>query len=218
MSRSGIAIEGGWKPPSESNEEELLAALRSHRFVADFDEQMRLTISPPTIGRRIGGLVLLAIGGGWLWLSAGIVVSFINDAQAKQQPVFDLFFWLLMIPFLMIGVGLCVLGIVVFFGRTRWTVDRNLLLIRSRLFGWKSEHAYVNARWKLANVRRTGSKGGTYYVWQLQLESDAGRVLKVQHGTSGDDDVPRLLGTLFSHRTGWPLRDAESPATERHEA
>jgi hypothetical protein len=212
--RSGIAIEGGWKPPSESNEEELLAALRSHRFVADFDEQLRLTISPPRFLRRIVGLVLLALGVGWLWFGTGISVSFINDAQAGQQPVFNVFFWLLMTLWLMFGVGLCALGIAVFFRRERWTVDRNLLLVRSRLFGRNPDHEFVNAHWRLAKVRRGSLSSSnrysqSYTVWELQLESASGRQCKVLWGET-DDDVPRLLGTLFSHRTGWPLRVSET--------
>jgi hypothetical protein len=212
VSRSAIAIEGGWKPPSESNEEELLAALRSHRFVAELDELMRLSISPPRFLRRIVGLVLLPMGVGWLWFATRIAVSFINDAQQKQLLVFDLFFWLLMIPFLMIGVGLCVLGIAVFFRRERWTVDRNLLLVRSRLFGWNPEEEFVNARWRLAKVRHgslSGRHSYRYTIWELQLESASGRPCKVLYGQS-DDDVPRLLGTLFAHRTGWPLIETET--------
>jgi hypothetical protein len=214
VSRSAIAIEGGWKPPSESNEDELLAALRSHRFVAELDEQMRLTISPPRFLRRIVGLVLLALGVGWLWFGTGISVSFINDAQAKQQPVLNVFFWLLMTLWLMFGVGLCALGIAVFFRRERWTVDRNLLLVRSRLFGWNPEHEFVNARWRLAKVRRGSlssrhSYSSSYTVWELQLENASGRQCKVLYGES-DDDVPRLLGTLFAHRTGWPLTESHA--------
>ncbi|MBC7815281.1 MAG: hypothetical protein IAG10_00110 [Planctomycetaceae bacterium] len=204
VSRSSIAIEGQWMPPTESNEEELLAALRSRRFVTEFDEQMRLTINPLKLGHWIGGLVLLAFGVGWLWILSDAVASFVNDAQAKQQPVLDIFFWLIMTPMLMIGVGLYALGVVCFFGCECWAVDRNLLLVRSRIFGWKSEHEYVNARWKLARVRRTSSEGQSYLVWQLQLENASGGQLKVLR-SERDDDVPRLLGTLFSQRTGWSL-------------
>jgi hypothetical protein len=206
VSQTAIAIEGDWKPPAESNEEELLTALRSHRFVVELDDRARLTICRPKFGQWIGGLALLAIGVGWLWMAAGVAASFVHDARAKEQPVFDLPFWLLMIPFLMFGVALCVLGIVAVFSRERWTVDRNLLLVRGRIFGWKSEHEYVNARWKLARVRRS-SKSGSYHVWQLQLENASGRTVKVLHQSS-DDDVPRLLGTLFSRRSGWSLIDA----------
>ncbi len=110
VSESSIAIEGGWKPPSESNEDGLRAVLRSHHFVADFDEQHRLTICPPKGDQIIGGLVLLAIGIVCLWKTTDSAVSFISDARAKQQLVFDSFDWLIMIPMLMLGVLVCLLA------------------------------------------------------------------------------------------------------------
>ncbi len=209
VSQSGIAIEGGWKPPSESNEDELLAALRSHHFVADFDEQHRLTISPPKADQITGGLVLLTIGIVWLWKTTDSVASFINDAQAKQQPVFDPYYWLLMIPLLTLGALVCLLGFMACIHRTRWTVDHNLLLVRSHTFGWQPEREYVNARWKLTKVRRTDSENrNPYFLWQLQLENASGRLLEAPHfAINRDDDIPRLLGTLFAQRTGWPLHD-----------
>lgn len=206
---SEVGVEDQMQPPAASNEEELLATLQSRRFIADVDEQLRLTIRPPKLGQWIAGLVLLAMGLGGLWVMAGAVNSFVNDAQAQQQPIMQIPFWLLMTPMLMVGVGLCALGVAGLFGRERWTVDRNLLLVRSRIFGWSSEHEYVNACWKLAKVRRTDGDGHSYAVWQLQLENQSGRTLKVLH-TNRDDDNPRLLGTLLSQRTGWPLQ-AENP-------
>jgi hypothetical protein len=209
VSRSGVAIEGEWKPPSESNEDELLAALRSHRFQAELDEQMRLTIRPPRLGRWVGGVALFALGLGGLWLMSNVVASFVNHARARQQPVFDPAFWLLATPMLMAGVGLCALGVAAGFGRARWTADRNLLLVRWRLFGWKTDHGYVNGRWRLTAITRTTSRGHRYTEWQLLLENPSGCTLKVLHSDT-DDDVPRLLGTLLSHRTGWPLEDLKS--------
>jgi hypothetical protein len=211
VSQSAITIEGGWKPPSESNEEELLAALRSRRFLAEVDQQLRLTISPPKLGQRIGGLFVLAVGLGWVSLVGSAVVSFLSEGQPGEKPLFDVFFWLLILPFLMLGTGLCVLGVVTFFSRERWTLDHNLLQTRSRFLGWKKQHEYMNARLKLARVTHTSSKGGSYSVWQLQLENLNGGPLKVLR-TDHDDDVPRLLGTLFSLRTGWPLEEANSPS------
>ena len=209
VSQSGIAIEGGWNPPSESNEDELLAALRSHHFVADFDEQHRLTISPPKGDQIIGGVVLLAVGIAWLWKTTDSAVSFINDVRAKQQSMFDSFDGLIFIPLLMIGALLCFLGLMACIYRVRWTVDHNLLLVRSRDFGWLPEREYVNARWKLTKVRRTDNKNrNPYFLWQLRLENASGRLLEAPHfATNGDDDIPRLLGTLFAQRTGWPLHD-----------
>jgi hypothetical protein len=46
-------------------------------------------------------------------------------------------------------------------------------------------------------------------VWSLQVEDKSGRTLKVLCSKT-DDDVPRLLGTLFSQRTGWPLDESHS--------
>ena len=212
-----LARHTGWKtietpalagPAVAGDEDELLSKLRQQRFVVDVDERLRLTIRPPRLGQWIGGLVLLAVGSGWLWIMAGAVNSFINDAQAQQQPLMQIPFWLLMTPMLMAGVGLCALGVAGLFGRERWIVDRNLLLVRSRWFGWKSEHEYIDGQWTLARVR-IASPNRTTWTWQLQLQNQSGRTLKV-FCLSRDDDLPRLLGTLLSHRTGWPLRETES--------
>lgn len=136
VSQSGIAIEGGWKPPSESHEDELLAALRSHHFVIEFDEQQRLTLCPPRGHPITGGLLLLVGGIGLLWKTTDSLVSFINDARARQQSMLDSFDWLILIPMLMIGLLLSVLGLMACLHRTRWTVDHNLLLVHSSTFCW----------------------------------------------------------------------------------
>lgn len=208
VSRSNIAIDGDWKPPAESNTEELLAALRSHQFVAEFDGQTRGTIHPPMIDQRIGGLALLAIGVAWMWTATGSVVTFLNNARVNPQPALDVFcYWLMMAPILMLGAAVCVLALIVCFRRSRWIVDRNLLLICSGVCGWDIEHEYVNARWKLAKVLRKDSKGRSYSFWELQIENQAGSVLNVLHSDQ-DDDIPRLLGTLLAQRTGWPLTES----------
>lgn len=206
VSQSGIAIEGGWKPPSECHENELLAALRSHHFIADFDEQQRLTISPPRANQITGGLVLLAIGIVWLWKTTDSAVSFLNDVQARQQSPFDSFDGLILIPLAMLGALVCLLGLMACLHGTRWTMGRNLLLVRSRTFGLEPAREYVNARWRLTKVLRKARTGPSYILRQLQLENDSGRLLEASHfATSGDDDIPRLLGTLFAQRTGWRL-------------
>ena len=87
-------------------------------------------------------------------------------------------------------------------------MDRNLLLVRSRIFGWKSEHEYVDGQWMLARVRHA-SPNRTTWTWQLQLQNPSGRTLKV-FCMARDDDLPRLLGTVLSQRTGWPLRETET--------
>lgn len=210
VSRSSIAIDGGWKPPAESNDEELLTALRSHQFVAELDEQSRWTIHPPMIDQRIGGLALLAIGVVWMWYATGSVVSFLNNARANPQSALDVFcFWLMMIPILMLGAAVCILALIVCFRRVRWIVEHNLLLDCSSVFGWDFEHEYVNARWKLAKVLHTesGTPKRRYFKWELQIENQSGTVLDVLH-KANDDDIPRLLGTLLSQRTGWPLTES----------
>jgi hypothetical protein len=85
-------------------------------------------------------------------------------------------------------------------------MGRNLLLVRSRTFGLEPAREYVNARWRLTKVLRKARTGPSYILRQLQLENDSGRLLEASHfATSGDDDIPRLLGTLFAQRTGWRL-------------
>jgi hypothetical protein len=211
VSETAVAVDGLVRPPSESEEAELTAALKSHRLVVDSDEQMRLMIRPPRIGQWIFGAALLGIGGVWLWILVGAVDSYLRDAQVQQEPALQqLPFWLMITPMLAVGVGMCALGVALLFRREHWIFDRNLVLVRARLFGWTSEHEYVNARWKLALVRHTRSgKGGTSTSWQVQLESLAGKTLKVFY-SNPDDDAPRLLATLVSRRTGWDLREANS--------
>ena len=212
-----LARHTGWKvletpavtgPAVAGDEDELLSKLRRQRFVVDVDERLRLTIRPPKLGQRIGGLVYLCIGSGWLWFMAGLVSSFVNDAQAQQQPLMQIPFWLIMTPMLMVGVGLCALGVASLVGRERWIVDRDVLLIRSRWFGWKSSHEYVDGQWTLSRVH-LASPEETTWTWQLQLQNQSGHTLKV-FCLVRNDDLPRLLGTVLSHRTGWPLRETES--------
>ena len=207
----------GWKvletpavagPAVAGDEDELLSKLRQHRFAVDVDERLRLTIRRPKLGQWIGGLVLLCIGSGWLWFMAGAVSSFVSDAQAQQQPLMQIPFWLVMTPMLMAGVGLCALGVASLVGRERWIVDRDVLLIRSRLFGWKFEHEYVDGQWTLSRVRLASAEQ-TSWTWHLQLQNPSGRTLKV-FCMARDDDLPRLLGTVLSQRTGWPLRETET--------
>jgi hypothetical protein len=95
----------------------------------------------------------------------------------------------------------------IIFGRERWTLDRNLLVIRSRLLGWKSEQQFVDGAFSLTRVSRT-TEEGTAWSWELQLQNQAGHKLKVLR-SAPDDDVPRLLGAVLSHHTGWPLGEAE---------
>lgn len=210
VSRSSIVIDGDWKPPAESNDEELLAALRSHQFVAELDEQSRWTIHPTMIDQRIGGLALLAIGVVWMWYATGSVVSFLNNARSNPQSALDLFcFWLMMVPILMLGAGVCILALIVCFRRVRWIVEHNLLLVCSSVFGWDFEHEYVNAHWKLAKIHRKDAEQRRESFWELQIENQSGNVLKVLH-KANDDDIPRLLGTLLSQRTGWPLSESGS--------
>lgn len=111
---------------------------------------------------------------------------------------------------LVAGIGFAVLGVVVMFGRERWTLDRDLFIVRSRLFGRKSEQQYVDGTNSLARVC-TKHEDERSWPWDLQLENAAGGMLKKLR-SDRDDDLPRLLGSLLSRCTGWPLREVEDSA------
>ena len=94
------------------------------------------------------------------------------------------------------GILAAMLGVAATFGRERWILDRNLLIVRSRLFGWKSEQPYVDGTLKLTRVCReiNGEDGKvTRWFWELHLQNLAGPRLKVLW-TGEDDDVPRRTG------------------------
>jgi len=120
----------------------------------------------------------------------------------------DLPFFLVMAAMLMAGVVAMALGVVIIFGRDSWILDHNLFIVRSRLFGWKSERQYVDGTFNLARVC-TKNQDERVWRWELQLQNQAGGVLKVLRSYP-DDDVPRMLGAVLSERTGWPLREAEN--------
>lgn len=64
------------------------------------------------------------------------------------------------------------------------------------------------------NLARVITKNDDERVWrwELQLQDQAGGVLKDLRSYP-DDDVPRLLGAVLSECTGWPLREAEDLTT-----
>jgi len=206
VSRSEITIDASSKPPADSDEEELLVALRTHGFGTDVDVQGRLTIRPPKLPLRIVGLVALAMGIAWLREMVDPVNSYLNEENAGQDILPQIGFWVLMTPMVMVGFALCAFGIAIIFGRERWIADRNQLLIQSRLFGWESEREFVNARWRLVQALQTRRNGRSHTLWKLELENASGQSLKVLR-LDRDDDISRLLGTLLSQRTGWPLLD-----------
>ena len=100
---------------------------------------------------------------------------------------------------LIAGVVVFLLGIVIILGRERWIVDRNLFVFRAWLFGWKSEHQYVhgilNVEHVCTPIRNSDRKRWT---WELQVQNQTGRVLKVLCGDR-DDDVPRRRA-VSAHR------------------
>jgi hypothetical protein len=115
-----------------------------------------------------------------------------------------------------IGAGVCALGAVILLGREEWIVDRNLLLIRSRVLQWKSQREFINAGWQLARVQRIVDARVRWH-WELRLVNHSENCLRVLR-TDADDDVPRLLGTLLSKRTGWALQDLEPTTTTSSES
>ena len=170
---------------SAAERRELPAELRAAGFRAGVDERLRLTIRPPTRGQLLCGIVLVVLGGGWTAFVADLAKpSFEN---APQQPLLDLVF--LPSPALMLMTGLvalAALGVVIIFGRECWTLDRNLLVVRSRLFGWKSEQQFVDGTLNLTRVSRT-TEDGTFWSWELQLQNHAGHKLKGRgRGVFGD--------------------------------
>ncbi|MBC8869730.1 MAG: hypothetical protein H8E44_09950 [Planctomycetes bacterium] len=196
---------------STAERRELPAELRAAGFLAGVDERLRLRIRPPTRGQLIFGIVLVVLGGGWTVLLAGATKSFVLESDFAQQPLVNLPFLFLMAAMLMAGVVAALLGVVIIFGRERWILDRNLFIVRSRLFGWKSEQQYVDGTFNLARVI-TKNDDERVWRWELQLQDQAGGVLKDLRSYP-DDDVPRLLGAVLSECTGWPLREAEDLTT-----
>jgi hypothetical protein len=190
---------------SAAERHELPAELRAAGFRAGLDERLRLTIRPPARGQLLCGIILVVVGGGWTAFVADMAKPLVRDAP--QQTLVDLPF--LLVPALMVtaGVALAALGVVIIFGRERWIVERNLLVVRSRLFGWKSEEQFVDGAFNLTRVSRT-TEDGTAWSWELQLQHQAGCKPKILR-SDPDDDVPRLVGAVLSHHTGWLLREAE---------
>lgn len=191
---------------STAERRELPAELRRAGFRAGVDERLRVTIRPPTRGQLIFGSVLVVLGGGWTALLADAAKSFVLESDFAQQPLVNLPFFFIMAAMLMAGVVAMALGVVIIFGRDRWILDRNLFIVRSRLFGWNSEQQYVDGTFNLARVC-TKNDDGRVWRWELQLQDQAGGVLKVLRSYP-DDSVPRLLGAVLSEGTGWPLREA----------
>jgi hypothetical protein len=190
---------------SAAERHELPAELRAAGFRAELDERLRLKIRPPARGQLLCGIVLVVVGGGWTAFVADMAKPLVRDAP--QQTLVDLPFLFIPALMLMAGVALAALGVVIIFGRERWILERNLLVVRSRLFGWKSEQQFVDGTLDLAHVSRT-TEDGTAWSWELQLQNQAGCKLKVLR-SDPDDDVPRQLGAVLSHHTGWPLRERD---------
>ena len=151
------------------------------------------------MGQIVAGIVLAALGGGWL--------SFVVGSRA----IGGLGTWLFVTPMLIAGVVVFLLGIVIIFGRERWIVDRNLLVFRSRLFGWKSEHQYVDG---ILNVRVRLHADPQQRSEAVDLGTSSSETRPAEcsrsYTSDRDDDVPRQLGAVLSRRTGWPLHDPDS--------
>jgi hypothetical protein len=114
------------------------------------------------------------------------------------------------VPLVVVGTGLTLLGLVVLLSREQWTLDRNLLTITSRLFGWRSQQQFVDGQLVLTRLqthRAGGDSNGAVWEWQLQLQDAGGQQLRVLHRHTHDES-PRLLGRLIAKPTLWPLREA----------
>jgi hypothetical protein len=190
---------------SAAERRELPVGLRAAGFRTGVDERLRATICPPARGQWFLGIILVVLGGGWTALLANGAKSLVQEAT--QHPLANFPFLFVMALMLMVGVAAAALGLVIMSSRDCWIVERNLLIVRSRLFGWKSEQQYVDGTFSLMHVSRT-TEEGKVWTWRLQVQNQAGRVLKVLRSDQ-DDDVPRLLGAVLAQRTGWPLCEAE---------
>ena len=186
---------------ASADRRELLAKLRAAGFRAGLDERLRLTIRQSALGQIGCGLIPLVLGG----ISLAIIVHIVQYLIGHNDFTLGGALWLT--PWLMVGVILVLLGFVIVFSRERWIVDRDRFIVRSRMFGWKSEQQYVDGTFNLTRVSRK-TEDGRVWFWELQLQNQAGGVLKNLH-SAGDDDVPRLLGTVLSQCTGWALREEE---------
>jgi hypothetical protein len=179
--------------------------LRAAGFRTGVDERLRPTICPPARGQWFLGIILVILGSGWTTLLADGAKSLVQEAT--QQPLVNFPFLFVMALMLVVGVAAVALGLVIMFSRDRWIAERNLFIVRSRLFGWKSEQQYVDGTLSLMHVSRT-TEDGRVWTWRLQVQNQAGRVLKVLRSDK-DDDVPRLLGAVLAECTGWPLCEGE---------
>ena len=195
--------------PFPPQPQELPVALKEHGFRASVDERLRLAISRPRRNQIGCGTVVLLIGSIWLFGAGLAVHSFAEHVGGVQESLGDWPFLLIMTPMLIGGFGVALLGFVVIFSRERWILDRNLFVIRSRLFGWKSETQFVDG---VINLAHLGTKidEQTLWTWQVQLQDQTGRVLKKNLYNSRDDDIARQLAAVLMRHTGWPLREASN--------
>lgn len=189
--------------------ETLPVALIEHGFRIGVDERLRLEVSRPQRSQIGCGIVALLIGNIWLCVVGAGLHSFSEHVGGVQEVVKDWPFLLLITPMLIGGVLIVLLGCVVIFSRERWSIDRNLFVVRSRLFGWTRETQYVAGVINLARVS-TKINERTRWTWEVRLEDRTGRLLKKNLYNARDDDIPRQLAVVLSDRTGWPLREAES--------
>jgi len=187
---------------STADRRELPAELRAAGFRADVDERLRLRIRRPALGQIGCGLIPLVLGG----ICLAVVVHVVQDVIADHELTLDRTLWLT--PWVMVGVMFVFFGFVIVFSRERWILDRDLFIVRSRLFGWKSEQQFVDGTFNLSRVSRK-TEDGRVWSWELQLQNQAGGVLNALY-RDDDDDLPRLLGTVLSEWTGWPLHEVES--------
>lgn len=185
--------------------------LHNRGFRIKLDGRLRQVVRPPKRGNYLGALFLMGFGAFAFCMAAAAVNSFLDYANESEQPAWDPTFWIFVVPLVLVGSGLILLGLIVLLSRELWILDRNLLTIASSLFGWRSDRQYVDGRLVAARVRvnrPSAESSGTAWEWQLQLQDTSGHTVRVLDRHS-DNDSPRLLGQLLANGTGWPLREAD---------
>ena len=186
---------------------ELSTELQKRGFRSDVDEQLRLIIRQRRLKQVLVGITLGLIGGGALFVLAGVVASHVQAPSTSHDAFLDsLLFWFLTTPALLACAWFALCGVMVTFASESWIVGRNRLIVRSQLFGWTAEHHFVDGALIVKRVVEHRTNIRISLRWKLELQDRAGKVLTTLRDEY-DDDLPRLLGALLSEHTGWPLRD-----------
>ena len=189
---------------------EIPTELQRRGFRSDVDEQFRLIVRRSRLGQLLVGIIFVVIGGVGLFFLSRMVASYIQAPSAKHDELMDsVLFWMLTTPAFLVCAWLALCGIIVIFASESWILGRNRLIVRSQLFGWIGEQHYVDVYLIVQRIVTHVTNIQIKTSWNLQIQDQAGKVLKTLRSDS-DDNVPRLLGALLSEHTGWPVRDGSS--------